>query len=423
MSQPPLALDISRLLWRAIRKAPGGIDRFELAMAQHLLREEPTARFVFTDGGRMRVVKPAAVRRLIEAAASRWEGTPGDLGCRRVAAYLRGDDRSFPLARARWTDRRVPLSDLVRSAAAEFLYHRNAFQDDPPEELNGAAYLNVSHRNLENPALHDHLSRFSRVLCYLYDDIPLRQPGFAVPGADEGFRRMMQNLALRDVRIVTASAASRCRITESATSLGLRIAPVEVLRLPVAEVFSAPATPLTGGRSFFLLPGLMTARKNIGLILLACRQMERNAGGFDVVLAGAPGLDAASILTDLDQAPEGVRFLRAEGLSDHAMALLARGARAVLAPSLDEGFDYPVHEALAGGVPVLASDIPVHREYVEGFAELLDPRDTSQWAVALGDFALADSARRLAAVAAAGRFSSPSPESLMRQLVELARGA
>ena len=423
MIHPPLVLDISRLLWRAIRKAPGGIDRFELAMAQHLLREEPTARFVFTDGGQMRGVKPAAVRRLIEAAASRWEGKPGDFGCRRVTAYLRGDDQIFALARPRWSDRRVPLLDRVRSSAAEFLYHRNAFQDESLENLDGAAYLNLSHRNLDNPALDVHLSRFSRVLCYLYDDIPLRQPGFAAPGADESFRGMLRNLAQRDLRIVTASAASRCRLMESAAKLGLQIAPVEVLSLPVAEVFFTPTTPLASARNFFLLPGLITGRKNIGLILQACRRQDGGSVGFDVVLAGAPGLDAASILADLNQAPEGVRFLRAEGLSDHAMALLARGARAVLAPSLDEGFDYPVHEALAGGVPVLASDIPVHREYVEGFAELLDPRDPSQWAAALRDFAGADSPRRLAALASAGRFSSPEPTRLLRQLAELARGA
>jgi len=336
---------------------------------------------------------------------------------------LRGDDQIFPPARAHWIDRRVPLLDRVRSAAAEFLYHRNAFQDDSLEDLDGAAYLNLSHRNLENPALHVHLSRFSRVLCYLYDDIPLRQPGFATPGADESFRGMMRNLAERDLRIVTASAASRCRLMESAAKLGLQIALMEVLRLPVAEVFFAPTPPPTGARSFFLLPGLITARKNIGLILQACHQMDGQTAGFDVVLAGAPGLDAASILTDLDQTPAGIRFLRAEGLSDHAMALLARSARAVLAPSLDEGFDYPVHEALAGGVPVIASDIPVHREYVEGFAELLDPRDSSQWALALRGFTEADSPRRLAALAAAGRFSTPAPVQLVRQLAELARGA
>ena len=423
MSEPPLALDVSRLLWRAIRKAPGGIDRLELAMARHLLAEEPSARFLFTDGGVVRTVKPAALRRFTTAAARRWEGTPGDAPCRRVAAYLAGDDAAFPLARTRWTDRWVPLTDLARSSVAGMLHHRGAFEPGEPGGLANMVYLNLSHRNLDNPLLLAALARFSRVLCYLHDDIPLRQPRFAAPGLDASFRRMLLHLAQLPSTVVTNSQTSRARLMESATGLGVRLSRVEVVAPPVAEHFSLRAVPPLGIRPFFLLPGLVTARKNIGLILRACRENPAQAVGFDVVLAGAAGLDAAAVLAGMGEPPAGIRILRAEGLSDHAMALLARGARAVLAPSLDEGFDYPVHEALAGGVPVLASDIPAHREYVAGFAELLDPHDAAAWGRALRDFTPAASPRRSAALAAAERFSPPEPAQLMRRLAELARGA
>ena len=423
MTQPPLALDVSRLLWRAIRKAPGGIDRLELAMARHLLADEPSARFVFTDGGALRLVKRAALQRVIGAAASRWEGKPGDAGCRRVTAYLAGDDHAFAPAHPRWVDRRVPLVDLARSTAAGILYHRGAFEHAPLEDLLGMAYMNLSHRNLDNPLILPALGRFSRALCYLHDDIPLRQPSFAAPGLEASFRRMMRHLAQRPLRIVTNSQASRLRLIESASHLGLRLNRVDVVPPPVAEVFSSCASPAVPARCFFLLPGLITARKNIGLILRACREMSGDDLTFDLVLAGAPGLDAAAVLVELGKPPPGIRLLRAEGLSDHAMALLAQGARAVLAPSLDEGFDYPVHEALAGGVPVLASDIPAHREYVEGYAELLDPHDAAAWGQALREFIPAASPRRGAALVAAERFSSPSPARLMRQLAELARDA
>lgn len=45
----------------------------------------------------------------------------------------------------------------------------------------------------------------------------------------------------------------------------------------------------------------------------------------------------------------------------HLSEILA-GAAALVAPSRNEGFDLPVIEALAAGVSVIASDIPVHRE-------------------------------------------------------------
>jgi glycosyltransferase involved in cell wall biosynthesis len=50
------------------------------------------------------------------------------------------------------------------------------------------------------------------------------------------------------------------------------------------------------------------------------------------------------------------------GLSDDALADAYRCAAWLLAPSLDEGFDLPVVEALACGTPVVASDIPAHRD-------------------------------------------------------------
>ena len=40
-----------------------------------------------------------------------------------------------------------------------------------------------------------------------------------------------------------------------------------------------------------------------------------------------------------------------------------RSSLAVLSASTEEGFDYPILEAKAEGMPTLISDIPVHREF------------------------------------------------------------
>jgi glycosyltransferase involved in cell wall biosynthesis len=416
---PPLALDVSRLLWRAVRAAPGGIDRLELAMARHLLAEEPEARFVFTDGGVVRALKPAMAQRLIEGAAARWAGQPGDSGCRRVAAWLAGDANAFPPARSRLSDRQVPLVDLGRTLMAGLLYRRGGLRAEEKEALQGAVYLNLSHRNLDNPKLFATLSRGSTLLCYLHDDIPLRAPSLAAPGTDQRFRRMLRHLTERPVRVVTNSFASRARILESAAAHGLRFVRIDVVPPPVGDIYAERSGHTVSPRRFFLVPGLLTARKNLGLLAEACRLLAGQPG-FDIVLAGAPGLDAAEVLAAIGETPPGFRLLRAEGLSDHALARLTRAAIAVLAPSLEEGFDYPVHEALACGVPVIASDIPAHREYVAGFAELLDARDAAAWAAALADFA-AGGARHANSLAAAQRFATPAPAKLLKNMTDLAR--
>ncbi|MEI6160239.1 MAG: glycosyltransferase [Roseococcus sp.] len=417
----PLALDVSRLLWRAVRSAPGGIDRLELAMARHLLEEEPEARFVFTDGGVIRALKPSLVRRLIEGAAQRWAGHPRDAGCGRVAAYLGGKEDAFPLARSRLADRQVPLVDLGRSLLAGLLYRRGGLRAEEPEALQGTAYLNLSHRNLDNAKLFAALSRTDSLLCYLHDDIPLRQPDMAAPGSDQRFRRMLRHLGERPVRLVTNSRASRARILDSAATHGLRFTRIEAVPPPVGEIFTERSAPQPTAQPFFLVPGLLTTRKNLGLLAEACRQMA-GSPAFDILLAGAPGLDASGVLTELGEIPPGIRLLRAEGLSDHAIARLMRSALAVLAPSLEEGFDYPVHEALSAGVPVIASDIPAHREYVAGFAELLDPLDAGGWAEAMAGL-LGGGARHAASLEAARRFATPAPAKLLKTLADLARAS
>lgn len=61
------------------------------------------------------------------------------------------------------------------------------------------------------------------------------------------------------------------------------------------------------------------------------------------------------------------------------MVALVRGATAVLAPSLAEGFGLVPVEAATLGARVIASDIAAHRETLSGHATLLDPTDGPGW--------------------------------------------
>ena len=89
-------------------------------------------------------------------------------------------------------------------------------------------------------------------------------------------------------------------------------------------------------------------------VLVVAREERRKARGAAVAAAQEAGL-AIDVVDDA---------------CDDA-ALRARYARALwlLAPSLLEGYDMPVVEALACGTPVIASDIPAHRDLVEAGAE------------------------------------------------------
>jgi glycosyltransferase involved in cell wall biosynthesis len=70
------------------------------------------------------------------------------------------------------------------------------------------------------------------------------------------------------------------------------------------------------------------------------------------------------------------------------------GARALLFPSLAEGYGLPLIEALAAGVPVIASDLPVFREIGQGIPELLPVDDLAAWGSAVSEYTRDPSPRR-----------------------------
>jgi alpha-1,2-rhamnosyltransferase len=62
-------------------------------------------------------------------------------------------------------------------------------------------------------------------------------------------------------------------------------------------------------------------------------------------------------------------------MSDAELDYYYRHSKALIFPSLAEGFGLPIVEALHYGLPVFASDIPIHREVGKDFCTYFDIRD------------------------------------------------
>jgi hypothetical protein len=112
------------------------------------------------------------------------------------------------------------------------------------------------------------------------------------------------------------------------------------------------------------------------------------------------------------------------------LAALLRGARALLFPSFAEGYGLPLAEALALGVPVLASDLPALREVGGTVPDYLDPLDGRGWREAILDYADPRSAWRAAQMARLRGWQAPSwaehferVDELLRRVVGLRRPA
>jgi glycosyltransferase involved in cell wall biosynthesis len=155
-------------------------------------------------------------------------------------------------------------------------------------------------------------------------------------------------------------------------------------------------TPPAG--RYVLAVGALVPRKGLDTLV---RAMAAVPPDVRLVLAGPAG-GAEPELRALAAAPDRagrVEFLGA--VDDATLAALYRGASLLCFPSVSEGFGLPVVEAMAAGVPVVASDIDAVRE-VGGDAVVRVPvGDVEAFAAALS--ALLDDDDRRGTLAAAGR--------------------
>ena len=70
-------------------------------------------------------------------------------------------------------------------------------------------------------------------------------------------------------------------------------------------------------------------------------------------------------------------------VADADLPWLYAGAMLFLFPSIYEGFGLPVVEAMASGIPVAASDIPVLREIADDSAQFVPAADVSGWSAVI----------------------------------------
>ena len=79
--------------------------------------------------------------------------------------------------------------------------------------------------------------------------------------------------------------------------------------------------------------------------------------------------------------PDGLELI--EELNPAQLLAMLRGSLALVSASLEEGFDYPVLEAKAEGIPTLLSQISVHDEFHAG-SSLFFPAESGEEAFAAG---------------------------------------
>ena len=173
--------------------------------------------------------------------------------------------------------------------------------------------------------------------------------------------------------------------------------------------------PPAGPREALLMVGSLSPRKNHHLALDALEQCWRRGSQQRLVIAGGIGWSCDDLVARLRNHPElGRRLFWFADLRDSELDLCYRRCRALLTPSLAEGFNLPIVEALSCGATVLASDLPVHREVGGRFAAYFPPTDATALASLIDQLAATS---HLPGVAPPEEFQWPGWDASCRELL------
>jgi alpha-1,3-rhamnosyl/mannosyltransferase len=138
---------------------------------------------------------------------------------------------------------------------------------------------------------------------------------------------------------------------------------------------------------YVLCLGPWVKRKNIGVVVAAFSLLVERLPDVRLVITGrrATGMKGFDLPEALERMPERVRskVVAVGHLPGEELRAVLQGASVLAYPSLVEGFGLPPLEAMAAGVPVVASDAPAVVEAAGEAALIARASEPGEWAEAL----------------------------------------
>ena len=224
---------------------------------------------------------------------------------------------------------------------------------------------------------------FARVLT-LHDLLFRLRPEHVGAAMRWGTEALVPLAARRAHRVLTVSAASRDDIVRE-----LRVAPGRVEVVPngieppvrTGDAAAARARLAAGDRRILLSVATDLPHKNLTALIDGLARLEpaeRPLLAFAGHGTDRGGLSARALQLGVAADVRPLGAVAGGELED-----LYAAADGLVTATRWEGFGLPVLEAMARGVPVACSDLPVLREVASGLAELLDPGDPGSVAAAM----------------------------------------
>lgn len=280
----------------------------------------------------------------------------------------RPDPRIGTELHGRIVDRRIPVSVL------NYLWHR--LEWPPVEALAGPADVAHAAHPLLIPA------RRAAQVVTIHDLHFLQHPERTSAEIRRDYPALAGPHARRADAVITSTSYAKHLV---ASTFGVPLDRIAVCPPGAPQWGSLGREPRIPRDGCMLFVGTLEPRKNLGVLLDAYERLAAAGGRIPpLVLAGRATPAAASWLARIARAPLSAHVTHAGYVSVDAREDLFRRARALVLPSLEEGFGLTALEAMSAGIPLLASDRGSLPEVVGRGGLLLDPEDPSAWAAAIG---------------------------------------
>ena len=248
-------------------------------------------------------------------------------------------------------------------------------------------------------------SKVGRYVVTIHDVIPLLWPQFVTRK-----HRFVVAVACRRLRqqadlVIVPSVATKDDVVRI-----LQIAPERIAVIPWGcdERFQPQGVPermVMAQRKYglparyLLFVGTLEPRKNLTTLLQAYAMLrtQRCDEELKLVVVGRKGWLYEEIFEAVSRLALQQDVIFTDFVADEDLPDLYRGARLMVFPSLYEGFGLPILEAMASGVPVVASNTSSMPEVAGEAALMIDPRDPGAMAEAMARV-LADDQLRTAMI-------------------------
>jgi len=388
---PSIVYDGLRLFLGAFSHTPRGIDRVDLAYARFLFARWPnTCLGLLPTPWGMRLYEREQAMRLLDTVLSRWredEAAAPEEAFRDIRQWLSGDASVRPVKssgrQAAWL------------AQGEQFLRENGIhwgQSAVKRAPKGSIYLNIGQLGWASAATTHWLChrRDLHAVFMVHDVIPLLYPELVSRKGRWSHDQMLRSVLKHADGLITTTAGASDAVLGTLQQRGMARVQQISIPLPVADVFldKEPPDAALRRRPYFVICGAIEPRKNHHLLLRVWQRLVQRIGpdAPRLVVLGSPAHLGDQIVRQI---------LGAQDLQDHvaivsgiaspAVRTLMANATGVLMPSFAEGFGLPVIEALTVGTPVLASDLPAHREAGGELGIYLDPSNEVAWFDAIID--------------------------------------